>query len=265
MKDLIFISTKAVIILFLTISINSNSFAGTKIGKGEVIMSEKSVDWFIKYIRAKKNYKPMAFILSSNGQWSTYWYCPYGSCRSANYMPTIRKCEEETGVECGLFARRYTVIWKNETKPKKTIIRMKWSDQEIRDALKEWGFYGVQKNSNTESSSKSSTPKTTKKYEAKGERSIALSWEGYEDLIAGKINFNEKDYKGTLRLSLPNNDGECEGSYILQTNGTGTWQLSCSNNMGAAGTLKWIPDKSVTGIGRDYNDKKVKFTVSGKG
>ena len=52
-----------------------------------------------------------------------------------------------------------------------------------------------------------------------------------------------------------------EGSYILQTNGTGTWQLSCSNNMGAAGTLKWIPDKSVTGIGRDYNDKKVKLGV----
>ena len=135
MKDLIFISIKAFIILFLIISINSNSFAGTKIGKGEVIMSDRSVDWFIKYIRAKKNYKPMAFILSSNGQWSTYWYCPAGSCRSANYMPTIRECQEETGVECGLFPRRYTVIWKNGTKPKKSTVRMKWSDQEIRDWL----------------------------------------------------------------------------------------------------------------------------------
>ncbi len=265
MKDFIFIPIKILVVLFLFIFVNSNSFAGTKIGKGEVIMSEKSVDWFIQYIRGKKSMKPMAFILSSNGQWSTYWYCPAGSCRSANFMPTIRECQEATGVECGLFARRYSVIWKNGIKPKKSIVRMKWSDQEIRDALKEWGFYGVPKNSSTKESKESSTKKITKKYETKGERSIALSWEGYDELIAGKINFNEKDYKGNFSLSLPNNDGECEGNYILQKNGTGTWQLSCSNKMGAAGTLKWIPDKSVKGVGRDYNDKKVKFTVSQKG
>ena len=35
--------------------------------------------------------------------------------------------------------------------------------------------------------------------------------------------------------------------------------------MGAAGTLKWIKDGGVTGSGRDYNDKKVKFTVSKQG
>ena len=32
--------------------------------------------------------------------------------------------------------------------------------------------------------------------------------------------------------------------------------------MGAAGTLKWVKDGGVTGISRDHNHKKVKFTVS---
>ena len=104
--------------------------------------------------------------------------------------------------------------------------------------------------------------KVVKKYELKGERSIALSWDGYEDLIAGTVEFDETDYKGTLNIPLPNNDGTCDGTYSLQEGGKGTWQIACSNNMGAAGTLKWVKDGGVTGTGRDHNDKKVKFTVS---
>jgi hypothetical protein len=103
-----------------------------------------------------------------------------------------------------------------------------------------------------------------KKYNLKGDRSIALSWEGYDSLIAGSVSFNEADYKGTLILSLPNGDGECNGSYSLQKDGKGTWQIGCTNNMGAAGTLKWNEINGVIGSGRDHNDKKVKFTVAGK-
>jgi len=264
---------KILIVLFITLFCNSNSFAGVKIGKGEVVMSERTVDWFITYIRGKRNMKPMAFIMSANGEWSTYWYCPEGSCRSANFMPTIRKCEEESGTNCGLFARRYTIIWKNDFKPKKANIKSKWSDQEIKDKLKEWGFYGVPKSSTSKvedikpkvtKKKKEETKELTKTYETKGERSIALSWDGYDELIAGTVKFNEKNYKGTLNLPLPNNDGNCSGSYTLQTNGKGTWQIACTNDMGAAGTLKWKKGGSVTGLGRDHNDRKVKFTVSSK-
>ena len=106
--------------------------------------------------------------------------------------------------------------------------------------------------------------KVLKKYKIKGKRSIALSWEDYDDLIAGSVNFEETDYKGTLNLSLPNNDGMCDGTYSLQDSGKGAWQIACTNNMGAAGTLKWIKNGGVTGIGKDYNNKIVKFTVSQK-
>ena len=111
---------------------------------------------------------------------------------------------------------------------------------------------------------KKETKKVVKKYSESGERSIALSWDGYEDLIAGTVEFNEADYKGALNLPLPNNDGTCDGTYSLQEGGKGTWQIACTNNMGAAGTLKWTKNGGVTGSGRDHNDKKVKFTVSKK-
>ena len=101
-----------------------------------------------------------------------------------------------------------------------------------------------------------------KKYELKGERSIALSWEGYNDLIAGKVIFDERNYDGTLILPLPNNDGTCNGTYSLQKDGKGIWQITCTNNMGAEGTLKWDGSGGVTGVGKDNSNKKVKFTVS---
>jgi len=380
--------------LFLLLS--PTSFAGVKKGKGEVKMSNQSIDRFIEYIRGKKSQKPLAFILSDDGLWSTWWYCEHGSCRSGNYEPTIKECERATGTDCGLFARRYTILWKNGINPgkgKESTIRMKWSDDQIRAKLSELGFvddgsslnfsnnenlskdypntlffpddekiknwresseYGegtiwpfvvwseVRKNQSSDIYSyqwqasktlnqaveastkgcdarlkkrkkefkndqicivqyinglettneekikfaekfygkkvsnkffeknnwildeKDTTNKIiSKKYNLEEKKSIAISWEGYDSLIAGLVNFNEIDYKGTLNLSLPNGDGECNGSYSLQKDGKGTWQIGCTNNMGAAGTLKWDKISGVIGNGRDHNDKKVKFTVAG--
>ena len=72
--------------------------------------------------------------------------------------------------------------------------------------------------SNFDKKTKNTSKKVIKKYNIKGQRSIALSWEGYEDLLVGTIKFNESDYKGTIKLLLPNTDEMCEGTYLLQKN-----------------------------------------------
>ncbi len=255
-------------IVVLGLLLSTVSFAGTKKGKGEVSIKDSTVDYFIKYIKGtpSKGGSPGSFILSSDGYWATYYSCSTTSgCQASNYNSTIRECEEATGVSCGLFARRRTIVWKNDINPgkgKASTIKSKWSDAEIRAKLTELGFLGGSSSLSTTKKKKKEPKKVVKKYELKGEGSIALSWDGYEDLIAGTVEFDEADYKGTLNIPLPNNDGTCDGTYSLQEGGKGTWQIACSNNMGAAGTLKWTENGGVTGSGRDHNDKKVKFTVS---
>jgi hypothetical protein len=254
-------------IIVLGLFLSGNAFAFTK-GTGEVKMTDKALNHFIDYVQGKSNFKkkvgdvkpkPSMFVLSSNGNWTAAWFCPYSSgCVDSLSAKTIKECERETGTTCGVFAARRTIYWDNgiNTKKKKARFKSQMSGSEIRTKLTKLGFIG------STSTTKTTTSKITKKYENKGEKSIALSWEGYEELIVGKVKFDEKDYRGTLETSLPNNDGTCDGTYLLQEGGKGTWQIACTNNMGAAGTLKWDGDGGVTGIGRDHNDKKVKFTVS---
>ena len=251
-----------------------NSFSKT-IGEGELKLSDNIIRYFHQYLKGKGSKRPMVFTIAVDGSYATYWYCGYDQCVGDNPVQYNKLCELDAGVECKIFAKGKYIKWKNginKGKGKSSKVTGRVSFDELKLRLTELGFVddGSLKNisnndnsSNVESSN-SETKKVAKKYNLEGDRSIALSWEGYNSLIAGSVSFSETDYKGTLRLSLPNGDGECNGSYSLQKDGKGTWQIGCTNNMGAAGILKWNEVNGVTGTGRDYNDKKVKFTVAGK-
>ncbi len=240
-------------ILFVSI-INPNiSKSDSPYGEGQLQLTEGMVDYFIKYISNPGGRKyPSDFYVTIDGTDGTYWTCSQGAnCAPGSPKTDIKQCESLTGKKCKKFARLRTVKWK-----------------ELREKLNKLGFYNnssLNSSSNNKSIEENNdTSSASNSYSLKGERAIALSWKGYSDLIAGIIDFDEKNYKGNINLDLPNNDGSCEGNYMLQKGGKGTWQLSCSNDMGASGTLKWIKDGSVTGKGLDFNDNKVTFTVSSK-
>jgi hypothetical protein len=258
-------------VVVLGLLLSTSAFSASKAGKGELTLTENTVNTFIQYIKGKGRKNPAWFYVTLDGTNYMYWFCASGNC--AMRSDASSNCEIRTGQECKLFATRRTIKWKNDINPgkgKASTIKSKWSEAEIRAKLTELGFLGDSSYTPTTTTSKitkkvekkKEPKKVVKKYELKGERSIALSWEGYEDLIAGTVKFDETDYRGTLNIPLPNNDGTCDGTYSLQEDGKGTWQIACSNNMGAAGTLKWVKDGGVTGNGTDHNDKKVKFTVS---
>ena len=278
------------VILMLFLNFNLALAKDKYIGKGQVQFDDQEIKYFKNnYLNLSAGLSPAVYwIAVENGKtiWSMGWYCPNSSCANVRVSSSDDKftCENEgkkfyknvmninKEIECFKFAKRYKIVWDNGNKPenwKQSLVKKGWSESEVKNKFKDLGFYGV----STSSSTTTSTPKITKKkepkkvvkkYELKGERSIALSWDGYEDLIAGTVEFDEADYRGTLNLPLPNNDGTCDGTYSLQEGGKGTWQIACTNNMGAAGTLKWTETGGVTGSGRDHNDKKVKFTVSKK-
>ena len=90
--------------------LNNNSLAGTK-GTGEVKLSETSFYHFVEYLSGQivkgERWKPLFFVLSSDGEWSHYYYCPYSQCYDGDEVArTIELCERKTEVKCGLFARK---------------------------------------------------------------------------------------------------------------------------------------------------------------
>ena len=258
-------------IVVLGLLLNIKVFAAQGIGKGELNLSDGMINYFMEYIQGKHTQSPGLFIMAKDGSWATYYYCPAGQGNCVYRISEgLHDCEKKAGIECYIFARKRVIKWNNGVNTghyKKSSIKSKWSREQVVSKLTELGFIGESTSTSSSTTTKTTnkkkeTKKVVKKYELKGDRAIALSWEDYESLIAGTVKFDEKDYKGTLNLSLPNNDGTCDGTYSLQEGGKGTWQIACSNNLGAAGTLKWTKNGGLTGVGRDHNDKKVKFTVS---
>lgn len=128
---------------------NTSSNAGSINGKGELKMSNQSVENFIYYIKINKQLidgkrpKPEAFLISQDGSWSWYFYCTWNDC-SQNDKVKIEECERITGITCGRFAMRRTIYWDNgiNTKKKKAKFSSKMSDTEIRAKLTELGFIG---------------------------------------------------------------------------------------------------------------------------
>jgi len=98
-----------------------------------------------------------------------------------------------------------------------------------------------------------------------GERTFAMNWQGYNDLILGKIVFKEKDLFGRIEFFLPNDDGNCIGTYALSQK-KGTWSFIClKKDMNASGTLVFNNiDGSVKGSGKDNKEKTIKFKISAK-
>jgi hypothetical protein len=262
-----------IVVLGLLLSTNAYSYSK---GQGDLKLSSNVLTGFMQYLNfnaihnksqgADQRGTPSFFAVTQSGNTYGYSYCPRNQqCRPVPRV-ALQSCKSRTNEKCYVFAQGRKIVW-NRVNYK---FSRKATSSEIERILEELGFYGnttttkkIEKKEPKKVEKKKEKPKkVVKKYELKGERSIALSWEGYEDLIAGTVEFDETDYRGTLNLPLPNNDGTCDGTYSLQEGGKGTWQIACTNNMGAAGTLKWIKDGGVTGTGRDHNDKKVKFTVS---
>ena len=95
-----------------------------------------------------------------------------------------------------------------------------------------------------------------------GERSFAMSWQDYDDLILGRIRFKEQNPIGMMEFSLPNNDGNCIGTYVL-SKVRGTWSIYCQvRDLNASGYLVLNnKDGSISGNGQDNKGKKIKFKV----
>ena len=123
---------------------NISNIANAKTyGEGEVKLSKRSVEHFIKYIRGKNNEVPVNFYITLDGFYSTYYYCKTGNC-TPSFSKEIRECEKSSGKTCKLFAKGRYIKWKNGINPGKgkvSKISSKMTDAQIYAKLTEFGFY----------------------------------------------------------------------------------------------------------------------------
>tara|TARA_Y100000310_G_scaffold214014_1_gene214993 strand:- start:198 stop:782 length:585 start_codon:yes stop_codon:yes gene_type:complete len=133
--------------IFLGLLLCNNSFAASK-GKGEVKLSDSTVRHFKDYLSGKlvkgERWTPMFFVLSSDGFFSHYYYCPYSYCRDSGVRESITWCEGKSGVTCAVFARRRSVVWDNGTNMprKEKRFNSKWDLEKVKSQLEKLGFYG---------------------------------------------------------------------------------------------------------------------------
>ena len=138
---------KLILILVLSISINfisTSDSSANRYGNGELKLSPQVVTWFIQYIRGEQSKYPSMFYVTLDGTDAVYWYClERTNCQSGAPSQDRATCLQVTGKECNGFARQRTIKWKTDLNPGKgkiSTINSRWTDQEIRDKLKELGF-----------------------------------------------------------------------------------------------------------------------------
>ena len=101
----------AYLIIIFSFFININSYA--KIGKGDLNISDKVLEYLIEYLR---NEFSTSFVISKDGSFGYFGVCPSGNCRGGPGATStlLRKCKKETGEKCFIFA---------QTKNKQKVIR----------------------------------------------------------------------------------------------------------------------------------------------
>ena len=112
------------------------------VGMGELKLHPAVVDHFIDWLKGGYGKKPMVFYVTIDGQHGDAWYCPEAACEPGGHTSRLKQCKIYFDKECKLFARRRTIVWKNDVNPggKKAKINSKWSRAEIIAKLKELGF-----------------------------------------------------------------------------------------------------------------------------
>ena len=132
---------KKIFAIFLIFFFTSNAFA--KYGSGEVKLSNNVVNDILYYIDHPKG-KPYVFLITEDGQNSSFWYCAHSQCTPTGSMDERKLCERTYGKRCYVFMIRRSIKWKNaatvKARGKERGFKSKETYAEVREKLKKLGF-----------------------------------------------------------------------------------------------------------------------------
>ena len=139
-----------ILLTFFFINFSINAYAGIW-GKGELKLSKNTMQHLMRYLYGagedkygfgKSKNIPTIFVVSVDGNWSYYQYCPYTQCIDADQPRAVKRCEKGSrGSPCYVMALKRRIVWKNGNKKlriKKSLLK---KPAEVAKAIQESGFY----------------------------------------------------------------------------------------------------------------------------
>ena len=69
----------------------------TRVGKGELQLTDAVVNYFMQYVRGGHGKYPVDFYVATDGTNAIYWFCGEASCREGDSAQSIKICEIELG------------------------------------------------------------------------------------------------------------------------------------------------------------------------
>ena len=139
-----------IVLTLLSLNFLSNAYAGMW-GKGELKLSKSTMQHLMRYLYGagqdkygfgKSKNSPTIFVVSADGNWSYYQYCPYTQCIEANQPRAIKRCEKDSrGSPCYVMALKRRIVWKNGNKKLKIKKSLLKDPSKVAKAIQESGFY----------------------------------------------------------------------------------------------------------------------------
>ena len=144
---------KFILIILFSIFLSNQSFAKT--GKGEIKLSQNTMEFLIMYMygagskkysgNAKRTHDPTIMAVSEDGRSSYYSYCPaeyhYG-CEPPKSYRIIKGCEKySNGSPCFIFAKKRRIVWKNGGEKVKIKRKDLKSPYVVAKKIQDGGFY----------------------------------------------------------------------------------------------------------------------------
>tara|TARA_Y100000768_G_scaffold138425_1_gene103098 strand:- start:203 stop:886 length:684 start_codon:yes stop_codon:yes gene_type:complete len=144
-----------IIITTFFLFVNNISFAGST-GKGELKFGYDTMVNAMMYFYGTHNPKwsdgankknhPMIMTVSENGKSSMYYYCPYPQgCEDGQLIyDAIKACEKySNGSPCKVWARKRSIIWKNDQYEKRTSVKKSFlkDPYKVAKLIQDLGFY----------------------------------------------------------------------------------------------------------------------------
>ena len=125
-------------IVVLGLMLSGNSYA-SKIGKGEIQLSDQVTKNFIKFLR---NEYGVSFVVTPDGTYSTFGICGIERCKGG-MLQVLKWCKKDSGKKCYVFAQR---------KKQQKIIR--WNKVDYVFPKGKWSYNAMVKSASLKSHNK---------------------------------------------------------------------------------------------------------------